>query len=519
MSGSNAEDNANFQSLIAQILQIPREHQIFLQSLASTHSSDPSFQVAQSIMTANQEVIKGQEEIKKMTSGKHFNPSTLILDLLNMDTEVPSPSALKILTAAERSGRIEEMLRILNPDRCSRTPNDAFFMKEVAPISLGSSRHYGGVNPQEFLGKDLLQLASKDLLFSIFAAIAPTGTIGKTSTFEFTPTDKIQAYANLIRAIDEGKLRISTGSTLDQKRFLAERVLYLMSRHKIPKDNVYFEEISNLIGSGSGEKMGKVLRDVFVKKGVQTTQNKTIQKLFREYDPSEPFSLEDLQVRIQRGADNRQCHYAIETIIREPLAHAGAGAGLETRSPDKEDRLSPISESEMSLSEISSTVSEDTSISDLPETSPLSPNLMVEDTVTPAPEVRVAAERTSTETIIREASVEISSESSKPQMSEAAQAAKLGIPAPTSERANLLAAIKSRDTKPQQRKEQASTTAAESAPAAKGFLEDIKQFKKDKLRTPSKEEPKPKPDLAALLKSKFSNVNPQSDEDNDTPSP
>jgi len=286
---------------------------------------------AKKYIVFNHNVLHGQDLVQAKIRDED-DDLNLIDFILSVDTEYPCPSWGKRAgrSAAVRAGMIEEVLLLAFPEECQRSLETAFSIRHIDPLYLGQSATFGRINPQELIGSEFLDKSKKGILFSILAAIAPIQDKKIGSHFyAFTPTQKLKAYTQLIQAIDDRRLKISEESPLEQKRKLAERVLYLMVKYHLPADNPDFQDVYSRIQSKSGVKAMKSLsRHLGYKEDVDLTQGKTIQKLFREWSTGTPILLKDLRARIHHPEDYSS--FSTPPLPKTPLGGAGGPAAMSS---------------------------------------------------------------------------------------------------------------------------------------------------------------------------------------------
>jgi hypothetical protein len=206
------------------------------------------------------------------------------LDLLiHLDAETNKDGEIVTQKPDFRAGCIEQLLIYLDPKLFSRDINMAF-RSGILEMYMGQEVKFGSVNNEQFCGKELLEHGS--MISKVLAAISPVTTIKphlEAPETTFTVNDKLEAYLAVMKAIDDGKLSLSDKMTpLEQKRMLAERVMFYMKKENLPKKgNSVIEEIESLIQSSAAEKAAKKIAGFFADKSEQ----KTIQRQFREYEP------------------------------------------------------------------------------------------------------------------------------------------------------------------------------------------------------------------------------------------
>lgn len=290
------------------------------------------------LLISYKENHNGQGFMRSKLSSKKFNPHQF---LINLDTEFPCNGLGKVpdrtdLTydafTAYRAGLIEEALIHLDP-AFNRT--DSGFIRGGIPpevLGMGDNRI---LDPLAFNGKWLLTHMHDSLVWLILAAISPVtpkSADAKYSPNDFSPTDKLKAYALLIQAIDEKKISIADidVSVLEQKRLIAERALYIIVKYKIPNTNEDFIAIKDSIESGTGVRAAKAAVKLFSRKHAMRVEEKTIQKLFREYASTSPaeITLDDLAHRIpDQTSYPIKVDVAVSRGARVVYARDGAGAG------------------------------------------------------------------------------------------------------------------------------------------------------------------------------------------------
>ena len=198
--------------------------------------------------------------------------------LFDMDAEINKDSKIIKNDPDFKAGYIEQLLIYLDPTLFSRDINKAF-RSQCVPIFLGKETKFGATNHEQFSGADLSG-SNSAFIMDVLAAISPVKT-QDAYTSEFTVNQKLNAYLNLMRAIDNGSLSFSDAPPLEQKRMIAKRVMHYMVEHNLPKEGRTLEEIEARIQSP--------VTDRFIKKTSKffgsVSGEPSIQKLFREYQP------------------------------------------------------------------------------------------------------------------------------------------------------------------------------------------------------------------------------------------